>query len=290
MFNSRNLVRTLRSAVAGLAVLTVVSFPALGQRGGGGGGRRSSPENAEFQDELKQGIEAYKANHLDDAIHHFQKAVQLIPNQPLGLRYLGTALGQKVVFGAETPENLKIAHEAIRNFQFLLQIYPHDVYSIRQIAGIEFEIGKLDDARSMQKRLLAESPKDPDAALKIGVIDLMQAHHNELAALKAAGLTDDGKGNSSAQAAVKDSIKAQNSALIEEALQYLNQAVENRTGFVDAMDSLNYAYKKKADLDFASETARADDLAKADEWRNRASTERKASEAKKAAATQVAKP
>ncbi len=291
MLNSRLHFRALKLAAAGLAILALTSLPAAGQRGGGGGGgRHSSPAEAEYQDELKQGIEAYKANHLDDAIHHFQNAVNLIPNQPVGLKYLGTALGQKVVFGSETPENLKIAQQAIRAFQDLLQEFPHDVYSIRQVAGIEFEIGKLDDAKTMQKRLLAESPKDPEAAMKIGVIELLQAHRNLVAALKAAGLTDDGKDNAAAPAAVKQSVKAQNGPLVEDALLYLNQAVENRPDYVEAMDSLVYAYKTKAALDDASESARQDDLSKADEWRTKAATERKAEEAKKSAATPVVKP
>ena len=290
VFNSRNLRRTLKLAAAGLAILAMASLPAAGQRGGGGGGRHSSPDDAEYHDEVNKGVEAYKSSHLDEAIRHFQRAVQLEPNLPLAKRYLGTALAQKVVFGVDTPANLQIAQQAIRIFQDLLQIAPHDVYTIQQIAGIEFKIGKLDDAKMMQKRLLAENPKDPDAALKIGVIDLLQAHRNALAALKAAGIADDGMGNAKAPAAVKESIRAQNGALVEEALLYLNQAVENRSEFVDAMDSLNYAYKTKADLDFANEAARLDDMAKADEWRNKAFAERKANEAKKAAGAEAAKP
>jgi tetratricopeptide (TPR) repeat protein len=284
LLNSRSLFRSLKLAVASLAILAMANYPALGQRGGGGGGRHSSPEEAEYQDEVNQGVEAYKANHLDEAIRHFQKAVQLEPVRPLAKRYLGTVMAQKVLPGVVTPANLRIAQESIRIFQDLLQIAPHDVYSIRQIAGIEFEIGKLDDAKTMQKRLLAENPKDVEAAFKIGVIDLLQVRHNALTALKAAGLVDDGKGNAAAPAAVKESIKTQNTPLVEEALLYLNQAVENRPDYVDAMDSLNFAYKKKAELDIANEAARLDDLAKADEWM------RKASEAKKAAETQAAKP
>jgi tetratricopeptide (TPR) repeat protein len=284
MFNSLSLFRALRLPFTCLVILAVASLPAVGQRGGGGGGRHSSPDEAEYQDEINQGVAAYKASHLDEAIRHFQRAVQLEPARPLAKRYLGTVMAQKVLPGVDSQTNLQIAQTAIRIFQDILQIAPHDVYSIREIAGIEFEIGKLDDAKTMQKRLLAENPKDGEAAFKIGVIDLLQVRHNALAALKAAGLADDGKGNTTAPTTVKESIKAQNGPLVEEALLYLNQAIENRPDYVDAMDSLNFAYKKKADLDIANETARQDDLAKADEWM------RKASEVKKAAATLAAKP
>ncbi|MFZ1085207.1 MAG: hypothetical protein WAN35_09605 [Terracidiphilus sp.] len=281
MLNLRKHFRMLRLAAACLAILAMASYPAAGQRGGGGGGHHSSPDDAEYQDELSQGMEAYKASHLDEAIRHFQRAVQLEPNQPMGKVYLGTAMAQKVAPGLDTPANLEIAQEAIRIFQDLLRLAPHDQNSIRQIAGIEFSIRKLDDAKNWQKRLLAESPKDPEAAFKIGVIDWMQAHHNALTALKAASITDDGVGNAKAPAAVMESIKAQNAALVEEALQYLQQAIENRPNYADAMAYLNLVYRRKADLDVGNEAARLADVAKANEWRLKAMETRKANEEKK---------
>jgi hypothetical protein len=76
-------------------------------------------------------------------------------------------------------------------------------------------------------------------------------------------------------------LKEKNGPLVEEGLQYLNQAVENRPNYDDAMAYLNLIYRRKADVDFGNEEARKVDVAKAEEWRNKAMGTRKANEAKK---------
>ncbi len=96
---------------------------------------------------------------------------------------------------------------------------------MKQIAGIYFSIKKLDDAKEWQKKVLAVDPKDPEAAYTVGVIDWTQAHENALKALVPAGINDDGEGNAKAPKKVMDEIKQENGPLVEEALQYLNQAV-----------------------------------------------------------------
>jgi tetratricopeptide (TPR) repeat protein len=92
-----------------------------------------------------------------------------------------------VVPGLETPDNLKTAQQAIDIFQEVLAKDPKDVNSLKQVAGIDFSVKKLDDAKEWQKKVLQEDPKDPEAAYTVGVIDWMQAHQNTLSALAPAG-------------------------------------------------------------------------------------------------------
>ena len=139
------------------------------------------------RDQLNKGVEAYKGAHYEEAIGHFQKATQLDPSLPMAKSYLATALAQNVVPGLDTPDNLKTAQQAIDIFQEVLAKDPHDVNSMKQIAGIYFSIKKLDDAKAWQKKVLAEDPKDPEAAYTVGVIDWTQAHENALTALAAGG-------------------------------------------------------------------------------------------------------
>jgi len=94
-------------------------------------------------------------------------------------------------------------------------------------------------------------------------------------------MNDDGEGNAKAPKKVMDTIKDENSALVEEGLQYLNQAVANRANYDDAMAYLNLIYRRKADLDFGNDAARKADLAQAEEWRTKAMGTRKANEEKK---------
>jgi len=76
-------------------------------------------------------------------------------------------------------------------------------------------------------------------------------------------------------------LKAQNGALVDEGLQYLNQAVANRANYDDAMAYLNLLYRRKADVDFGNDAEVKDDIAKADEWRTKAMGTRKANEERK---------
>jgi tetratricopeptide (TPR) repeat protein len=233
------------------------------------------------RDQLNKGVEAYKTQRYEEAIGHFQKATQLDPSLPMAKTYLATALAQSVVPGLDTPENLKTANQAIAIFEEVLAKDPSDVNSLKQIGGIYYSIKKLDDAKAWQKKVLAVDPKDPEAAYWIGMIDFTEAHENILKALGPAGLSDDGAGNAKAPKKVMEPIKVENGPLVEEGLQYLNQAVAIRPNYDDAMAYLNLLYRRKADVDYGDEAARKDDVAKADEWRTKAMGTRKANEAKK---------
>jgi tetratricopeptide (TPR) repeat protein len=233
------------------------------------------------RDQLNKGVDAYKGAHYEEAIGHFQKAVQLDPKLPMAKTYLATALSQNVVPGLETPDNLQTAQQAIEIFQEVLAKDPSDVNSLKQVAAIYLQIKKLDDARAWQKKVLAVDPKDPEAAYTVGVIDWTQAHENTLKALAPAGANDDGEGNVKVPKKIMESLKAQNGALVAEGLQYLNMAVANRANYDDAMVYINLIYRRKADVDYGNTSAVKADLAAADDWRNKAMGTRKSNEEKK---------
>src|SRR6202041_3870554 len=99
------------------------------------------------RDQLNKGVEAYKSARFEEAIGHFQKATQLDPTLPMAKTYLATALAQNVVPGLDTPENLKTAQQAISIFEQVLAEDPKDVNSMKQIAGIYYNIKQLDQAK-----------------------------------------------------------------------------------------------------------------------------------------------
>jgi len=233
------------------------------------------------RDQLNKGVESYKAAHYEEAIGHFQKAIQLDPTLPAAKSYLATALSQNVVAGLQTPENLKTAQQAIDIFQQVLDKDPSDVNSLKQIAGIYFQIKKMDKAKEFQKKVLAVDPKDAEAAYTVGVIDWTLAHDNALRALATVNVTDDGAGNVKAPKKVMEDLGKQNKDLVEEGLQYLNMAIANRDNYDDAMSYINLVYRRKADVDFGNESARKEDMAKAEEFRTKALGIRKVAEEKK---------
>jgi tetratricopeptide (TPR) repeat protein len=233
------------------------------------------------RDQLNKGVDAYKSARYEEAIGHFQKATELDPSLPMAKSYLATALAQNVVPGLDTPENLKTAQQAISMFQEVLAKDPKDVNSLKQIAGIYFSIKKFPEAKEWQKKVLEVDPKDPEAAYTIGVINWTLAHENTLKNLVPAGVNDDGEGNVKAPKKVMQDIQQLNAPLVEEGLQYLNQAVQNRPNYDDAMAYLNLTYRRKADVDYGNAEAVKDDVAKAKEWSAKAMGTRKENEAKK---------
>jgi tetratricopeptide (TPR) repeat protein len=241
----------------------------------------SGCDKLKARDQLNKGVDAYKSQRYEEAIGHFQQATQLDPELPMAKSYLATALAQNVVPGLDTPDNLKTAEQAISIFQEVLDKDPSDVNSLKQIAGIYFSIKKLDDAKAWQKKVLAVDPKDPEAAYTVGVIDWTEAHQNMLKALASVGATDDGEGNAKAPKQAMEPLKAENGPLVEEGLQYLNQAVANRPNYDEAMAYLNLIYRRKADVDYGDETARKADVAAAEDWRQKAMHTRKENEEKK---------
>jgi len=233
------------------------------------------------RDQLNKGVDSYKSARYEEAIGHFQKATQLDPSLPMAKTYLATALAQNVVPGLDTPENLQTAQQAISIFQEVLAKDPTDVNSLKQVAGIYFSIKKLDDAKVWQKKVLAQDPKDPEAAYTVGVIDWTQAHLNALRELVPAGVTDDGEGNVKAPKKVMEVLKQENAPLVEEGLQYLNQAMANRANYDEAMSYMNLVYRRKADVDYGDTDAVKADVAAAKDWASKAMGTRKENEAKK---------
>jgi tetratricopeptide (TPR) repeat protein len=245
----------------------------------------------EARDQLNKGVDAYKNAHYEEAIDHFQRATQLDPTLPMAKTYLATALAQNVAPGLDTPENLKTANQSISIFEEVLAKDPSDVNSMKQIAGIYFSIANrnnptmweqdLDNAEEWQKKVLAVDPKDPEAAYTVAVINWTKAHENLLKALQDAGLNDDGKGNVKAPKKVMEPLAKENGPLVDEAMQYINQALANRSNYDEAMEYLQLIYRAKADVDYGNSAAVNQDLAMAEEWTSKAIGTRKANEEKK---------
>lgn len=226
----------------------------------------TASDNPSALEELNQGVDSYKNARYGEAISHFQKATDLAPCMTAARAYLATAQAQNVIPALSTPDNLKTAEQAIANFQLVLAQNPHDINSLKQVAGIYFSTNRLDEAREWQKKVLMEDPHEPEAEYTIGVIEWTKAHLNALNALKTIGLMDDGEGNSQAPPEVLAAIKAQNTGLIAEAMQYLTQAIADHPNYADAMVYLNLVYRRKADIDYDNPAVRDEDVVKATEW------------------------
>ena len=233
------------------------------------------------RDQLVKGVQAFKAGHYEEAVGHFQNSIALDPNYESARLYLATAYSYQVVPNLDTPENLATAKKAMDGFNEVIAKTPNDLDALRQIASIQRNIQHFDDAKATEQKIISLDPKDAEANYTIGVIDWTQAYKNAVQILGEQGLQDDGNGNVKMNKATCAKIKAANQPLVDEAMKYLNAAVEINPNYDDAMQYLNLNYRRKADLECPNDAARKDDLAQADQWVQKATGARKANEAAK---------
>jgi tetratricopeptide (TPR) repeat protein len=231
------------------------------------------------RDQLVKGVQAFKEGQYEVAVDHFQNSINLDPNYDAARLYLATAYSYQVVPNLDTPENLKTAQKALDGFNYVLAKNPNDVDALRQVASIDRNIKKYDQAKADEMHILSIEPKDAEAAYTIGVIDWTEAYKNATTILAAGGLTDDGNGNAKKSKQVCEKLVAGNGDLVNNALKYLQMAVNLRANYEDAMQYLNLTYRRKADLECGDDAARKADIATADQWVQKALGARKANEA-----------
>lgn len=233
------------------------------------------------RDQLVKGVNAFKAGQYEAAVNHFQQSVALDPNYPTARLDLAAAYAYEVVPNLDTPENIKVAQKALDGFNSVLADKPDDLGALKQIASIHFNIKQFDQTKLDEQKVISIDPNDAEAHDMIGVIDFTKAYKNETAILGAAGLTDDGMGTPKKSKDVCMKLAAANGPLIDEALKYLQQAVNINPTYGDAMDYLNLMYRRKANIECGDDNARKADLAQADAWTQKAMGARKANEAAK---------
>lgn len=233
------------------------------------------------RDQLNKGVQAYKNAKFEEAINHFEQAVNDDPKLPMARSYLATAYAQQVVADLKTPENLKMANLAIQNFQKVLDESPGNVNAIKGIASIYFNIDDFSKAKEWQLKVLQADPNDAEAAYTIGSIDWHEAYLNATKSLDAVGLKDDGQGNVKMPKKTCQEIIQENTAPVNEGIEYLQKAIQIRPSYDDAMAYLQLMYRRQADFACGNKDQLKATMALVDEWREKNMQTRRANEEKK---------
>ncbi len=210
---------------------------------------QADPHSPAASANLVRGVDAFKAGRYEEATRDFQSAVDAEPAWRTARIYLATALSYQVVPNLETPENLAIANRALDQFNQLLASEPQDLVSLRQIASIQRNIKRFDEAVATERRIIAIDPNDAEAHYTIGVIEFNDAYLFAVQTLGDDSLQDDGVGNARMSAAICSALIAHNMPLVNEGIAELTRAVEIRPTFDDAMQYLNLMYRRRADFD-----------------------------------------
>ncbi|MDR3734192.1 MAG: hypothetical protein P4L10_01505 [Acidobacteriaceae bacterium] len=244
-------------------------------------GTTTGCDKLKSRDQINKGVAAFKNAQYEEAVNNFQNAVKLDPASDNAKLYLATSYAYQVVPNLQTPDNLALAQKALDGFNAVLAKTPNDLTALKQIASIDRNIQKFDEAKAFEQKVIKVAPTDPEAYYIIGFVDWTLAYKNAVAILAADGLTDKGDGNTKMTKGACAKMQVANTALVNESIQVLNKAVDLNPNYDDAMQYLQLTYRRKADLECGNDAARKADLAQTDMWTQKAMGARKANEQKK---------
>ena len=235
----------------------------------------------ESNDQLNKGVAAFKNAKYEDATDHFQKAVNIDPDNPNAMVFLCTSYSSQLVPNLDTPENKKLAQKALGCFRSVLQKDPNSVIGLKQIASIDRNTGNPDEAKEYEKKVIALAPNDAEAYYTVGVVDWLQAYKHATDALQGEGLTDKSDGNVKLSKAGCAKLAAQNTPLVTEGTQFLQKAIDINTTYEEAMTYMSLMARRKADIECGNPDGIKADLAQADLWAQKSMGARKINEEKK---------
>ena len=223
------------------------------------------------RDQLNKGVKSYKDNHYEEAIDHFQKAVQYDPGLINARMYLATAFVSQYIPGVDSPDNVRTAQQAIDEYQKVIDANPsreQKVNSAKGIAYLDLQMKKWDDAKKYYRMASDSDPNDPEPYYSIGVIDWTACYQPRMEERAKLGLKPEEHLNAKNkdQKKVCEDLKAKNSSSIQEGLDSLNKAIQLRPDYDDAMAYMNLMYRERADVECEDEAARTEDLKTADHW------------------------
>jgi tetratricopeptide (TPR) repeat protein len=228
------------------------------------------------RDQLNKGVMAYKANKPEEAINHFQNAVGLDDDLKVAKLYLAMAYTQQYVPGVDTPENTRMAQQAIDEYQHVLQSDPQSVNSLKGIAFLYLSMRKFDEAREYYKKATALDPNDPENYYSLGVISWTQAYRDAAEIKSKADMKVEDELKAPKDSKVCEQLRAKDGAVVDEGLKMLQAAVDRRQDYDDAMLYMNLLYRRKAnDMSCDDPQARADYMKEANQWSDRAMAARK---------------
>jgi tetratricopeptide (TPR) repeat protein len=223
------------------------------------------------RDQLNKGVEAYKNSHYEQAIEHFQKAVELDPALINARMYLATAFVSQYIPGVDSPDNLRTAQQAIDEYQKVIDANPardQKVNSAKGIAYLYLNQKKWDDAKKYYRMASDMDPNDPEPYYSVGVIDWTACYQPRMEERAKLGLKPEEHLNAKNKDQKKacDELKVKNAPAISEGIDSLKKAIEIRPDYDDAMAYMNLMYREKADVECDDLATRADDLKTADHW------------------------
>jgi tetratricopeptide (TPR) repeat protein len=238
----------------------------------------------EARDNLNKGVQAFKGAKYAEAVEFFKTAIELDPEYPTARLYLATAYMSQYIPGAESPENLAFAKNALDNFELVLKDDPQNATAVESIASLfylqaqgtpklEDKIERLGEAEKWYKRLTEVEPSRKEAWYSLGVIAWAKWYPVWMEARTKAGMKPEAPGPLKDRK-VREELNEKYGPMINEGVANLQKALDIDAEYDDAMAYMNLLIRERADL--ADTQAGHDaDIDTADMWMQKALETRK---------------
>ncbi len=230
------------------------------------------------RDEMNKGVQAYKNTKYIDAATHFKKAIELDPSNQNAQLYLATSYMTQWIPGADSTENNRMYDAAKNEFQKVLDKDPKNSTALASMAFMTYSSAAngsqdqkekfLEEAKKWNERRIEVDPKDTEAYYSLGVIAWSKAFSPIQTARATLHMKGDEPGPIK-DVKVRHELQEKYGKTIDDGLKSLTSALQIDPEYDDAMSYINLLYRKKADIEDNPDDAKAD-IAKAEEWFNKA--------------------
>lgn len=213
-------------------------------------------------DLMKSATAAYNAGNYQEATKLYENAVKLEPTNVKAKLSLANALLRQYVPGSD-PANPVVAL-AKQQFLDTLALDPKNKPALEGMMMLLVNTKQLAEAHDWALKIIQVDASDRNAYYTAGFVDWALTYPDYAAARKAAGMQPADPGNIP-DASLRQSLRTQHGAQIEDGFRMLQIALQLKPGYSDAMAYMNLLYRIQAGMDDTPEQA-AGDIAKANSW------------------------
>jgi tetratricopeptide (TPR) repeat protein len=174
------------------------------------------------RDHLNKGVRAFREAEYERAVGRFQQAIELDPEFLNAQIYLATSYASLYIPNGQSEENIRVGEEAISAYERVLEQDPGNLYSVKGIAGIYFNMGQFQKAKEYYLKHCEMEPDNATPFYSVGNVNWTMAY-DKLTPRPAQERWD----------------------LSEEGLEYLERALVNDPDYFNAHFYINLLNREK---------------------------------------------
>jgi tetratricopeptide (TPR) repeat protein len=244
--------------------------------------------------EIRSGNESFRVGKYDTALARYNRALQLDPGEKKIYKNIGLAYMGMYQPGSKHPKDLDYAQKAIDYLKKYIEAFPEDKKAPEYLVTMYLNSSRVDDALAFFQDYSQKHPNDAKAKETMANLYFQKADFPKGVqmmeeAMKITGPKKETYETIGAQAWDKahnypELNDEQRQAVITQGIDAENKALAIDPNYIEALAFINLLYREQARIDQRTNPERAtEDIAKADEYRNKAIELNKQKAAEKAA-------